>query len=117
VIENMFDQEDHCERLSKATLFQRGHGLVTSMLAIVTNKVLAAYYFSKEDVMAISTFKKLNEAQQFKSARRPHEGGEYSAEVAASLHYQGVGGSGGQEHTDDSDGVCCWRRGVRPGCK
>ena len=32
------------------------------MLAIVTNKVLAAYYFSKKDVMAISTFKKLNEA-------------------------------------------------------
>ena len=61
VIENMFDQEDHCERLSNATLFQRGHGLVTSMLAIVTNKVMAAYYF-KKDVMAISTFKKLNEA-------------------------------------------------------
>ena len=58
----MFDQEDHCERLSNASLFQRGHGLVTSMLAIVTNKVLAAYYFSKKDVMAISTFKKLNEA-------------------------------------------------------
>ena len=32
------------------------------MLAIVTNKVLAAYYFSKMDVMALSTFKKLNEA-------------------------------------------------------
>ena len=32
---------------------------VTSMLANVTNKVLAAYYFSKKDVMAISTFKKL----------------------------------------------------------
>ena len=76
---------DHCDRLSNASLFQRGHGLVTSMFAIVTNKVLAAYYFSKKDVMAISTFKKLNEAQQFKSARRPHEGGEYSAEVAASL--------------------------------
>ena len=32
------------------------------MLAIITNKVLAACYFSKKDVMAISTFKKLNEA-------------------------------------------------------
>ena len=37
---------DHCDRLSNASLFQRGHGLVTTMLAIVT-KVLPAY-FSKE---------------------------------------------------------------------
>ena len=54
-------RQTHCDRLSNASLFQRGHGLATSMLAIVTNKVLAAYYF-KKDVMAISTFKKLNEA-------------------------------------------------------